>query len=78
LRLSRDEVSRIIAQFLDGSGGHWDWDDFISVPLDDPELERIRKYCGDLPDVFPPERPGAYCSERGLGQLRELADSLKS
>ena len=40
--LSAAEVARSLREFLDGSGGDYDWDDFISVPLTDPELEQIR------------------------------------
>ena len=29
--------------FIEGSGGDWDWDDFTSVPNADPQLEDIRR-----------------------------------
>ena len=39
---SADEVAGFLRDFLDGSGGQWDWDEFESVPFTDPELEQIR------------------------------------
>lgn len=38
-----EEVVRYLRDFIDGTGGDWDWDDFESVPIRDPELERIRQ-----------------------------------
>lgn len=37
------EVAGFIRDFLDDTGGGWDWDDFTSVRLADPSLELIRK-----------------------------------
>jgi hypothetical protein len=39
---SADEVAGFIRDFIEGSGGEWDWDDFISVPIKARELESIR------------------------------------
>jgi hypothetical protein len=39
---SADEVAGFLRDFLDNSGGQWDWDEFESVPITDPELEHIR------------------------------------
>jgi hypothetical protein len=39
---SADEVAGFLRDFLDNSGGQWDWDKFESVPITDPELEQIR------------------------------------
>lgn len=38
-----EEVAQYLRSFLDDSGGKWDWDDFISIPLADPNLESIRQ-----------------------------------
>ena len=39
---SADEVAGFIRDFIEGTGGEWDWDDFISVPIKAPELDSIR------------------------------------
>jgi hypothetical protein len=36
------EVARYIRDFIEGTGGEWDWDDFECIPIADPELESIR------------------------------------
>ncbi len=36
------EVAGYIRDFIDGTGGEWDWDDFTSVPIATLELETIR------------------------------------
>ncbi len=75
--ISRFEVANIIEAFLDGQGEHWDWDDFISVKLPDPELEKIRLLCSSLPESYPPTQHGHYCGEEGLKLLRTIAHDLR-
>lgn len=50
-RRSPDEVLRYLRDFLNGTGGPWDWDDFISIPIADPRLEDLRERAAalDLP-----------------------------
>jgi len=38
-----DDVVGFLRDFLDGTGGEWDWDEFESVPITDPELEALRR-----------------------------------
>jgi len=46
-----DHTIKSLSEFLDGSGGDWDWDDYTSLSLRDPKLNAIRKKAGivDLP-----------------------------
>jgi hypothetical protein len=70
----------IVAQlegFISGLGKEWDWDDFISVKIEDPELDCIRIICTDLPAKFPPEVHGAYCNDEGIAVLRTLLENLR-
>jgi hypothetical protein len=39
---SADDVAGFLRDFIEGTGGEWDWDEFESVPITDPELEGIR------------------------------------
>ncbi|UIJ44828.1 hypothetical protein LZK98_17495 [Sphingomonas cannabina] len=43
-----DEVARYLRDFLNGTGGPWDWDDFISIPIADPRLEDLRRRAANL------------------------------
>ena len=38
-----DEVAGYLRDFLDGTGGEWDWDDFESVAITDSGLDDIRR-----------------------------------
>jgi hypothetical protein len=37
------EVAGFLRDFLDGTSGDWDWDEFECVPITDPELDAIRQ-----------------------------------
>ena len=78
-RADRDpeEVATYIERSLEGTGGEWDWDDFTSVPIRDPELEKIRLRCLGLDREFPPTEAGAYCSSEGFAVLREMLEQLR-
>lgn len=39
---TRADVANIIDAFVSGAGTPWDWDDFCSVRIADPELDAIR------------------------------------
>ena len=45
------DVAGFISDFLEGTGGDWDWDDFTCVTIKDSELDSIRdRACAiDLP-----------------------------
>jgi hypothetical protein len=76
--LTRANVAEYIRNFLDGTGGKWDWDDFISAKSGDPWLDQIRKTCAELPDRYPPTRKDHYCSGEGFDLLRGLLKELSA
>lgn len=41
--LSAAEVAKYLRDFIDGTGGDWDWDDFTSIPVANPALDHIRQ-----------------------------------
>ncbi len=71
------EFVKVIDDFLSGDIGPYDWDDFISVSLDDPELDYIRLQCAQASERFPAKETGQYCSDEGAKYLRSLADGLR-
>jgi len=75
---SRQYAIRAIRDFLDGTGGAYDWDDFISLPLGYPGLEALQQFCNELSETHPPERAGGFCSEEGLRELRALLENLEN
>lgn len=38
-----EDVIGFMSDLIDGSGGPWDWDEFETVPIVDPELDAIRQ-----------------------------------
>lgn len=43
--LNRRDAIKIIEDFLSDTGGPYDWDDFLALPICDPALEHVRKLC---------------------------------
>ena len=41
--LTARDVEAYLHNFLYGGGGEWDWDDFTSIRITDPRLDRIRR-----------------------------------
>jgi hypothetical protein len=76
--LGRLEVAQILENFLQGAGGPWDWDDFISVGnVADDRLKQIQRHVNLLSDEFPPEKPGEYCNEQGRDVIRRYIAELR-
>ena len=75
--LTKEEVAKEIESFLRGTGGAFDWDEFCTFTLADPELDEIRARCAELDQEFPPGLSGGYCNEAGLKVLRGYVDQLR-
>jgi hypothetical protein len=41
-----EDVAGYLRDFLEATGGEWDWDDFESVPITDPKLNELRIQAG--------------------------------
>jgi prepilin signal peptidase PulO-like enzyme (type II secretory pathway) len=76
-KATKEEVARSIEDFVNGTGGPWDWDDFISCRIADEELEEIRIKCIRT-QVEHPSGAIGWCNEEGIEVLRELAKQLRS
>ena len=63
-------ISRTIRAFLNGSGGGWDWDDFTSCSIRDPDLDSIRERAAAV------ELPGGDQERVILEDLAKEADRL--
>jgi hypothetical protein len=61
--LTPAEVAKYLRDFMEDTGGEWDWDDFTSVKIKDPGLEAIRL---EADAIYLPIRP------EGRAKLREL------
>ena len=70
------EVAGYIRDFLDDTGGEWDWDDFTSVELKDPALDLIRMEA-DLV-WLPLNQEGRTKLESLYAEARRLAAAYKA
>ena len=78
MKRTPEEVANTIEGFVDGTGSQWAWDGFISIRLDDPELEAIRQRCISIRDEFPSSDPCAYCSDAGLKIMQQIVQDLRA
>jgi hypothetical protein len=70
-------VIKSIRDFLKGTGGKWEWDDFMSIPTGYPELETVQKFCLTISDEYPPIKRGGWCNAEGLRELERKLDELE-
>ena len=73
----RAYVVKTLRDFLDGTGGKWDWDDFISIPTGYPELEAVQKFCLTISDDYPPTKGAGWCNAEGIRELKCKLDELE-
>jgi hypothetical protein len=64
-------VAGFLRDFIDGSGGELDWDDFTSVPITNQRLDNIRIEAGRIP--LPIDQAGRTT----LAELLALAEALR-
>jgi hypothetical protein len=74
-RYTKAEVADIIERFLDGGGGAWDWDDFLSIRIADPELDGVRQRCIATRDET---YRNQWCGPAGFAELRRIVAQLRS
>ncbi len=76
--MTREEVIGVIERFLSNTPKHpWEWDDFVSVPLDDKDLDRVRQICEAAHTRYPPVGRG-YTNEEGLHIIQKALDDLRA
>jgi len=78
MKRSKDDVIREIENFLADTGGAYDWDDFLSIPINDRQLDAIRIECSELREKHPPVGKRQYCSDEGIRRLEEILRSLEA
>ena len=61
--LTAEDVKGYIEDFIENRGREWDWDDFTSIPIADPELDAIRQEA---------EMVQLPIDDAGYAKLREL------
>lgn len=76
MKQERAQITSLVRRFIQGNVQPYEWDDFVSIPLKDPELEQIRIACVNLPKDYPPVDRRHYCSPAGLTKLESMLQRL--
>jgi hypothetical protein len=76
--MTKNEMANVIEAFINGQSGEWDWDEFISLKLSDPDLDAVRKLCSSLPEIDPSTDHRHYCGERGMEIMIRLVNDLRA
>jgi len=79
---SPEEVIFLLKEILKGTISDVDWDDFISVKIVDPELEKIREKVEEIWTEDSPYRvvgsmDPTYLNPKGVAEIRKLIDSIR-
>jgi len=77
LHSDRELLASTIERFVAGTASPYEWDDVVSVPFADPEVEAIRQEAESVDTRFPPTRPSEYCSDEGSAFLLMLVTRLR-
>ncbi len=77
---TKEEIAELIERFINGEDvlKFYEWDDFVSVRLRDPLLEKIRRRCSEIEKEFPvPGKEGLFVNEEGMKVLRAYVKELR-
>lgn len=68
-KISATQVALYLHEFIEGFGSDWDWDDFTSVPIANPQLESIRTRANQV---------RLPVDDKGMATLRLLLSEVES
>ena len=74
----RKLLADLIAGFIDGSCGPYDWDWVMTGPKKSQEAERVSSLCASLDAIHPPKQKGHFTDDAGLTVLRQLVALLRA
>ncbi len=81
--LSKDEYISFLRSWIADTCGEWDYDDYTSVKVSDPQIESIRQRLIRLSDKYPPRhKHELYNRDEGdqevLVMIKELEKAKKA
>ena len=66
--LTARDVETYLRDFIEGTGGEWDWDDFTSIPITNPILDAVREEAMWV---------STSVDDEGVAVLRQLLDQVR-
>ena len=73
-----EQILDYIDHFLEDPRAANNWDEFLSIPLESPQLEAIRLRVTLLPEIFPAGKGEGFCGPEGMEELRQTANTLRA
>jgi hypothetical protein len=70
-----DLIRGTITKLIEGKLSTYEWDDNMSGKCNDSVAEALRRISWQVPDLFPPAKRPAYCSEKGLEFFKLLLEA---
>ena len=77
LEMTKARLADLLEGFVNGTCGKGEWDAFLSVRHEDPDVEKIRDHCELLDIEFPARKLGQFCNEEGGKVLLNYARRLR-
>jgi len=72
----RLEAAKTIEDFIEGTGGIWDWDEFITATkFRDPLVLKIQAECLMTADRYPTS--SGWCNDQGIELMRGFIIELR-
>lgn len=75
--MTRNDIIKVIEDFLQDTGEAWAWDDFTSSSKNHQSVEEVRLEILSIERANPALEQG-WCSDSGLKKLDSLVERLKS
>jgi hypothetical protein len=77
MRRVRNDIADIIERFVDKTDDVYVWDDFISIPTSDPDMELARRECLQIRRDNPSSSSKEWANEAGISLMRGLVERLR-
>ena len=72
MKLTPHDVAKALRDFIESTGRDWDWDDFTSLRIRDPQLDSIRRRAAQI------DLPAGAEEIAALRELLAEAEALSS
>ena len=77
-QMSKQEIARVMEDFLEGRDKSLSWDSYtLGRSFEDKNLEEMRLRCANLTFEFPPSNKNEYCNEEGRAVIRNYIKQLR-
>ncbi len=76
--LTRAEAADMLQSFLDDTDEAYDMDSFLTVPMNDPELDAASREVDHLLTVYPPKTKAWFDHPDAIDAVRRMIEHLRT